>query len=146
MGHELQPLGDVPPARRIQGRHVTFDALASVCNTDVRNRRFTSQLARALKEIRAYFWEETAGLPPGVSQSEWEHALSEAIYVRANLYRERFPTCEVTPTALAKWWHQVLRPPVVRSRSMTAREFLEAEIPRPLQRLEAMFKESNRGT
>jgi len=148
LGKELQPLGSVPPARRIQGRHISFDALAAACgNIDTRNRSLTAQLSRALKDIRGYFWEETDGLPTGVTMDEWELSLARAIHARAKLYRNRFPGAEITPTALAKWWHQLLRPATARPRGMTASEFAQAEIPRPLQKLEALMKEeSNRGT
>jgi len=107
MGH-LEPVS--PKLSKVQGRNLPFDALAAACRIDTRNARQMKIVGLACSEIRAYFHEEV-GVPDGVTPQEWEQALARAIHARANAYRERFPNAELTPIALAKWWHQVAQPP-----------------------------------
>lgn len=117
MGH-LEPV----PHRlvKVDGRNLPFDALAVSCNIDVRNRAQSKRLASALKDIRAYYYEDV-GHPDGVTDEEWEMHLARAIHARAAVYRERFSGVELTPTALSAWWHQLAQPST-RSRNVSARE------------------------
>lgn len=93
---------------KIEGRNLPFDALAEACSIDTRNKAQVSQLTKALKDIRSYFAEEV-GTQPHVTPEEWEQALALAVRTRASAYRARFRNAELTPTALAKWWHQLVQ-------------------------------------
>jgi DNA-binding transcriptional ArsR family regulator len=94
-----------PPKRvLVEGRDLGFDALADACNVDPRNRRRTAELAGALKEIRGYVWDERQDLERG---EPFEAHLAAEIGRRSALYRERLPGATLTPSALAKWWHDV---------------------------------------
>lgn len=95
---------------RVNGRNLPFDALAASCGIDTRNRAQVGRLTKALKDIRAYFAEEVGEAAAGVTDEDYEAALAKAILTRARLYSQRFPRVELTPTALAAWWHQLARP------------------------------------
>lgn len=94
-------VSEVPVLVKIDGRNLGFDALAEVCRVPLENRQRVSQMTKALKEIRAYFAAEH----PSVAGGAFEHALAEEIRQRARMYRARMPGAALTPTALAKWWH-----------------------------------------
>jgi hypothetical protein len=92
---------------KIEGRYLAFDALATACGLDIRNKSQVGLLTKALKDIRVYFDEEVG--PQDVSPEVWERALAKSITARAQAYRRRFKDrVELTPTALAKWWHQLV--------------------------------------
>jgi hypothetical protein len=131
-----------PPAVvKVEGHNLAFDALAEVCNIDVRNNAMRGQLARALKEIRAYFWEEVRDVARDLPPEEYEAALARAVRARANEYQGRFSKVEMTPTALSKWWHQMARPSSGRRVLTDADRARIRERPNILKELEKRFKE-----
>jgi len=99
---------------KVGGRNLPFDALVEACSIDTRNKAQVGQLTKALKDIRWYFDEEIRGMTAqfptvtDVGAEEFEQALAKAIHARAQAYRRRFRNAELTPTALAKWWHQLV--------------------------------------
>lgn len=104
---ELVPReGKVPQVLHVHGRYLAYDALSSATGVHPSNKRWSKQLGVACSDIRAFFFEEV-GVPEGVTHQEWEQALARAIYARARLYRERWPSWTLTPNALAKWWHHL---------------------------------------
>lgn len=110
--------GGVSPAPkliRVESRNLPYDAIADVCGIDVRNRVRSGEIAKASKDLREYAWSE---LRPHVRElmhaersdkrsESFEKSCAQMIRERAQLYRNRFPSVELTPGALAKWWHDV---------------------------------------
>lgn len=105
-----------PPLRKVNGRNLPFDALVAVCNIDVRNPDQVGVLTKAIKDIRAYFWEEVREVALDATPEEYEAALARAVVARANEYQARFDGIDVTPRGLSKWWHQMARPGTARHR------------------------------
>lgn len=102
-----------PTLVKIEGRNVAFDALCEVCHVDTRNRRRTTEAAGALREIRGYVWDdldEAQRLVCCETSEVFERRLAATIRDRAKRYADAMPGAQLTPSALAKWWHDVLSP------------------------------------
>lgn len=90
-----------PDLTKIDGRNLPFDALANECGVPLANKARVAQMTAALKDIRGYFSTERADL----GGEPFERALAEEVVRRASFYRQRWSDRTLTPTALAKWWH-----------------------------------------
>jgi len=107
-------------------RNVPFDALVDAC-PGTSAEQDGSRVGKALAEIRRRVEEEATGKVP---EMLWDaradaveahafdvdndpldnHHLAAAIVRRAQLYTDRWPDAELTPTALAKHWTRVAVP------------------------------------
>lgn len=94
------PVG-VPPLVKIDGRNLGFDALAETCRVPIQNKARVSEMTKALKDIRGYFAAEN----PNLGAADFEQRLAGEIVRRAGVYRVRMSGATLTPSALAKWWH-----------------------------------------
>lgn len=118
----LKPPGDLHLVER--PRNLPFDALAESCDADPRSRG--SEIAAALNGsrstgpgIRSLFLNEF----PGGS----DETLADEIRKRAQLYRAKMDGAILTPTALAKWWHDVVTMATAgRPRGLTAGDLLDS--------------------
>lgn len=88
---------------KIAGRNLPWDALVEATHADERVE--SGRIAAALKSIRLV---ASADLNLGSYPELDESTIASEIRVRAKLYRERWPTVELTPTALAANWSRVL--------------------------------------
>lgn len=93
--------GDAPVLVKIDGQNLGFNALAETCRVPIQNKARVSEMGKALKEIRGYFAAER----PELAGEDFEHGLAHEIVRRAGLYRSRMSGATLTPSALAKWWH-----------------------------------------
>lgn len=106
---------DPPKLVLIRGRNLGFDALAASCHADPRTR--SGEIVAALNGrsgvgigIRRSFYEEIPVRANAHRDPElFEVALAKEIESRATIYRRRMRGATLTPTALAKWWFDVLR-------------------------------------
>lgn len=106
---DLAPLArEYDPLRgeKIDGRNLPWDALVEVTNADVKAE--SGRIARALKTIRILVVDAHA--TQAFDDQRGEILIASQIRARARLYRERWPTMELTPTALAKNWSRVAGP------------------------------------
>jgi hypothetical protein len=100
---DLARASSVPKIVKVDGRNLPFDALADTCSVPLQNRARVSQMTQALRDIRDYFAEER----PELAGEDFERELAGEVVRRGRLYRERMKGATLTPTALAKWWHDV---------------------------------------
>jgi Helix-turn-helix domain len=91
---------------KINGRNLPWDALVEVTQADQAVEK--GKLAKALKLIRGYVVETHA--EQAFADERGEQLIASQIRARARLYRSRWPTIELTPTALANNWSRVTAP------------------------------------
>lgn len=116
-----------PRVAKIDGQNVAFDALCEVANVNPQNRRRASEAAGALREIRGYVWDdldEDQRVLCLDSPESFERRLAATIRDRARRYADAMDGARLTPSALAKWWHDVVN---ARSRPgrVTADDFAD---------------------
>lgn len=103
-----------PPRRR----DVAWEAMVAACGCDPHLER--GRINQALRTLRSH-----PDYVRVVTNDGWDAAdamLAREIPVRADLYRQRWPTMELTPTALATNWARVVTP--IPSRGVTASTLL----------------------
>lgn len=100
-----------PPAVRVGGRNLAFDALRAVSEIPEGSPR-VREVAAALNGtrtvgpgIRTLAWRERPAWVQGAES--FERFVADEVVRRADAYRRAFPGLTLTPTALAKWWVEV---------------------------------------
>lgn len=99
------PAYDPLKGQKIDGRNLPWDALVSSTSADEVAEK--GRIAKALKTIREIVVRDSSEQTFETAQNgEWW--IARQITARAGLYRRRWPTVELTPTALAANWSRVM--------------------------------------
>lgn len=91
--------------QKIDGRNLPWDALVEETQAD--EKAEAGRIAAALKKIRELAVAESRGWPTAKDAELYEKLIAFEIRRRAELYRQRWPRIDLTPTALAAQWARV---------------------------------------
>jgi hypothetical protein len=101
--------------KRERPKDLAWEALVRVTNANEEMER--GRLNTALRAIRVA-WEKEGGLPDG---------LPAEIELRADAYRNKWPSLTLTPTALATHWFRVVAERQIKSPQQQAIDELRKE-------------------